>query len=242
MGTPKNDENDVDIAKDDNDITENDDKMAESEGENDDGVTEENGTGNNTDNENNIVSEDENSRTSMDDGYILKNGEIDDTDDIDQDMPEDSLEGAGQEDSMMSEDQPALEKTDTLESDSLALEEDSNMADTDENSTTANNDESNGGIAAPDITREESFVSCINEEGDQTITNVSNEDPFESFAGDAAETDDNTAISNENEGMEGSQDANDAFQIQSVEKNPEDSNDEEQEPTTLNDDVTANSN
>ena len=90
---------------------------------------------------------------------------------------------AGQEDSMMSEDQPALEKTDTLESDSLALEEDSNMADTDENSTTANNDESNGGIAAPDITREESFVSCINEEGDQTITNVSNEDPFESFAG-----------------------------------------------------------
>ena len=84
---------------------------------------------------------------------------------------------------MMSEDQPALEKTDTLESDSLALEEDSNMADTDENSTTANNDESNGGIAAPDITREESFVSCINEEGDQTITNVSNEDPFESFAG-----------------------------------------------------------
>ena len=84
---------------------------------------------------------------------------------------------------MMSEDQPALEKTDTLESDSLALEEDSNMADTDENSTTANNDESNGGIAAPDITREESFVSCINEDGDQTITNVSNEDPFESFAG-----------------------------------------------------------
>jgi len=231
--------------------------MAESEGENDDGVTEngtgnntdnenddgvtENGNGNNTDNENNIVSEDENSRTSMDDGYILKNGEIDDTDDIDQDMPEDSLEGAGQEDSMMSEDQPALEKTDTLESDSLALEEDSNMADTDENSTTVNHDESNGGIAAPDITREESFVSCINEDGDQTITNVSNEDPFESFAGDAAETDDNTAISNENEGMEGSQDANDAFQIQSVEKNPEDSNDEEQEQTTLNDDVTANS-
>ena len=41
--------------------------------------------------------------------------------------------------------------------------------------------------------------------------------------------------------MEGSQDANDAFQIQSVEKNPEDSNDEEQEQTTLNDDVTANS-
>ena len=78
---------------------------------------------------------------------------------------------------MMSEDQPALEKTDTLEC------EDSNMADTDENSTTANNDESNGGIAAPDITREESFVSCINEDGDQTITNVSNEDPFESFAG-----------------------------------------------------------
>ena len=114
--TPNNDENDDDIAKDDNDvtkndddITENDDKMAESEGENDDGVTEngtgnntdnenddgvtENGNGNNTDNENNIVSEDENSRTSMDDGYILKNGEIDDTDDIDQDMPEDSLEG-----------------------------------------------------------------------------------------------------------------------------------------------------
>ena len=90
---------------------------------------------------------------------------------------------AGQEDSMMSEDQPALEKTDTLESDSLALEEDSNMADIDENSTTVNNDESNGGIAAPDITREESFVSCINEDGDQTITNVSNEDPFESFAG-----------------------------------------------------------
>ena len=114
--TPNIDENDDDIAKDDNDvtkndddITENDDKMAESEGENDDGVTEngtgnntdneiddgvtENGNGNNTDNENNIVSEDENSRTSMDDGYILKNGEIDDTDDIDQDMPEDSLEG-----------------------------------------------------------------------------------------------------------------------------------------------------
>merc|ERR1711956_82802 len=170
-----------------------------------------------------------------------KNGEIDDTDDIDQDMPEDSLEGAGQEDSMMSEDQPALEKTDTLESDSLALEEDSNMADTDENSTNVNNDESNGGIAAPDITREESFVSCINEDGDQTITNVSNEDPFESFAGDAAETDDKTAISNENEGMEGSQDANDAFQIQSVEKNPEGSNDEEHERTTSNDGVTANS-
>ena len=83
--------------------------MAESEGENDDGVPEngtgnntdnenddgvtENGNGNNTDNENNIVSEDENSRTSMNDGYILKNGEIDDTDDIDHDMPEDSLEG-----------------------------------------------------------------------------------------------------------------------------------------------------
>ena len=41
--------------------------------------------------------------------------------------------------------------------------------------------------------------------------------------------------------MEGSQDANDAFQIQSVEKNPEDSNDEEQEQITSNDDVTANS-
>ena len=64
---------------------------------------------------------------------------------------------------------------------------------------------------------------------------------YSSFQGDAAETDDNIAISNENEGMEGSQDANDAFQIQSVEKNPEDSNDEEQEQTTLNDDVTANS-
>ena len=62
-----------------------------------------------------------------------------------------------------SEDQPALEKTDTLESDRLALEEDSNMAfqpwifqpqttDTDENSTTVNHDESNGGIAAPDTT------------------------------------------------------------------------------------------
>ena len=114
--TPNIDENDDDIAKDDNDVTKNDDgitesddKMAESEGENDDGVTEngtgnntdnenddgvtENGNGNNTDNENNIVSEDENSRTSMNDGYTLKNGEIDDTDDIDQDMPEDSLEG-----------------------------------------------------------------------------------------------------------------------------------------------------
>jgi hypothetical protein len=43
---------------------------------------------------------------------------------------------------------------------------------------------------------------------------------YSSFQGDAAETDDNIAISNENEGMEGSQDANDAFQIQSVEKNP----------------------
>merc|ERR1719362_353714 len=50
--TPNIDENDDDIAKDDNDvtkndndITENDNKMAESEGENDDGVTEENGTG-----------------------------------------------------------------------------------------------------------------------------------------------------------------------------------------------------
>ena len=74
---------------------------------------------------------------------------------------------------MMSEDQPALEKTDTLESDSLALEEDSNMADTDENSTTAINDESNGGIAAPNITREESFVSCINEEGESVKPTMS---------------------------------------------------------------------
>ena len=41
--------------------------------------------------------------------------------------------------------------------------------------------------------------------------------------------------------MEGSQDANDAFQIQSVEKDPEDSNDEEQKQTTSNEDVTANS-
>ena len=64
---------------------------------------------------------------------------------------------------------------------------------------------------------------------------------FSSIQGDAAETDDNTAISNENEGMEGSQDANDAFQIQSVEENPEDPNAEEQEQITSNDDATANS-
>merc|ERR1712173_321197 len=117
-----------------------------------------------------------------------------------------------------------------LEPENDTLEDDSNMAD-DENSTTVNNDESNIEVNesnAPDITREESFVSCVTEdEGDQTMTNASTEDPFESFAGDAAETDDNIAIRNENESMEGSQDANDAFQVQSVEKDSDAQEDEE---------------
>ena len=70
--------------------------------------------------------------------------------------------------------------------------------------------------------------------------------------GDAAETDDHTEISNEmtgqrevmqNDGMEGSQDANDAFQSKSKSSNAqhEGSDNEQLEQITSNEDITANS-
>ena len=46
-------------------------------------------------------------------------------------------------------------------------------------------DQSNEGPSEQDVTRDESFFSCTN---DQTITNISMEDPFESFVVDADET------------------------------------------------------
>ena len=149
---------------------------------------------------------------------------------------------------MMSDDHQQLEQNDTLE-------DDSNMAD-DENSTTVNNDESNGEavINNADMTREESFISCINEDeecgGDQTMTNnTTTEDPFESFTANtetnAAETDDNNSIAVCNEIENGSQDANDAFQIQSIESINGKANDKdfniEQNDTNSNDNTTTNS-
>ena len=61
-----------------------------------------------------------------------------------------------------------------------------------------------------------------------------------SFLGDPADTDDNIPIHNENEGMEGSQDANDAFEAEeSVEK---ESDAQEEDEEFLNDDQQIASN
>ena len=73
-------------------------------------------------------------------------------------------------------------------------------------------DKSNEGPSEQDVTIEESFFSCTN---DQTITNISIEDPFESFAVDAdetMETDYETETCKE-------KDANGTFQDRTDEKN-----------------------
>merc|ERR550534_793987 len=73
-------------------------------------------------------------------------------------------------------------------------------------------DKSNEGPSEQDVTIEESFFSCTN---DQTITNISIEDPFESFAVDADET---METDNETETCK-EKDANGTFQDRTDEKN-----------------------
>jgi hypothetical protein len=73
-------------------------------------------------------------------------------------------------------------------------------------------DKSNEGPSEQDVTIDESFFSCTN---DQTITNISMEDPFESFAVDADET---METDNETETCK-EKDANGTFQDRTEEKN-----------------------
>merc|ERR1712228_782384 len=168
-----------------------------------------------------------------------------------EEIRQNSIDAVGQDDSLETSPMMSLqlEQNDTLE-------DDSNMAD-DENSTTVNNDESNGeAVVNADRTREESFISCVDEDddndGDQTMTNnTTTEDPFESFttntdnaATETADDNDNSiAVCNEVEN--GSQDANDAFQVQSEEisKNGKANSDQdvniEQNDTNSNDNMTT---